>query len=207
MGTHSSHQAPSWARCLNLRGWLELDTIFCTFAFSTFLLTILKHLLTQHVPLPRHLHHCVPPLGHQGTQHLDSGLPFVARRSRASQALEAYFPLGLHLLFLLPLVPYGFPPLPVSTPAILSDGQAAVAHHCSCADQPGSKTHLCYDCFHQEKAGFPAVCWWRHSFGALILTSYCFSPYIQQFKTSKPLTLAKFSWINQQMQKLLGSNA
>lgn len=44
-----NHQASSWARCLNLRGWLELDTVFCTFAFSTSLLTILKHLLAQHV--------------------------------------------------------------------------------------------------------------------------------------------------------------
>ena len=50
----------------NLRAWLEVNTVFGTFPFSILLLTILKHLLTQHLLLLRHRLHRKPHLGHQG---------------------------------------------------------------------------------------------------------------------------------------------
>lgn len=50
------------------------------FCLLQLFLTILKHLLTQHIPLRRHLH-CLP-LDCQGTQHLNSGFQFAIRGSK-----------------------------------------------------------------------------------------------------------------------------
>lgn len=93
------------------------------FCLLRLLLTILNHLLTQHIPLLKYLH-CIPPHGHQGTQHLDYRFQFATRCSKvtilssiadvcyvlhppenktnidifSSQGLEASFPQGLYLV-------------------------------------------------------------------------------------------------------------
>lgn len=51
------------------------------FCLLQLLLTILKHLLTQHIPLLRYPR-CILPLGCQGIQHLDSGFQFATKYSK-----------------------------------------------------------------------------------------------------------------------------
>lgn len=90
-------------------------------------------------------------------------------------------------------------------PTIFSGGQAPAAHCRSCADQPGSKMYWVSTASIKRKLSCPllaeAFIFSCHPYPPLVFTIY------PAFKTSKPWILAKFSWINQQILKLLKSNA
>lgn len=215
MCTHSSHQPSCWVRCLNLRGGLEQDTIFVLLPSAPFhCLEASPRSTCSPSETPPSLHAApgTPRCSAFGfwvplcSQTFKAYNPHLYSRSllpknkvfctlqkiKNIQIFEQpgsgsllSFRFASSVFFSCLLLPTASLLFQSVLPAALSDGHAAVAHHCSCASQPGSKIYLCYDCFHHQKAGFPAFSWSKHSFGALILTSYCFSPYASNLR---PLT-------------------
>lgn len=141
----------------------------------------------------------MPPLGCQGSQHLDSGFQFATRCSKvkiltsgadvcyvlyppenksnmhnfSSEGLEANSPFDFHILTFSPV--FCFLQLlsssSQSSQYFIRWASSSCSSLCLCW---WARIYLSYECFHHEKPGFPAFSWWKNSLGVYILTRYCF---------------------------------